>query len=114
MKVYYDKEVDAAYIKLSEEVPSGVIEISEGINIDVTDKGEIVGIEILEASKKFPLKSLFTYEYEYEHEQLPRWKRSFKLFSKFKFAQRGWVSYYSDLSEYELLKFNIKIWKTHL
>lgn len=66
MKIYYDREVDAAYIKLSELEPVGVIEISEGINIDVTDKDEIVGIEILNATKKFPLESLFTCEYDPE------------------------------------------------
>ncbi len=66
MKIYYDKDVDAAYIKLSDENPSGVIEISEGINIDTTDKGEIVGIEILDASKKFPLRSLFSCEFDSE------------------------------------------------
>jgi uncharacterized protein YuzE len=64
MKIYYDKEVDAAYIRLSDQKPTGVIEISEGINVDVTDKGEIVGIEILDASKKFPLQSLFVCEYD--------------------------------------------------
>ena len=66
MKISYDKEVDAAYIRLSEQEPSGVIEISEGINVDVTDKGEVVGIEMLDASKKFPLKSLFVCEYDSE------------------------------------------------
>ncbi|MBU4320092.1 MAG: DUF2283 domain-containing protein [Thermodesulfovibrionales bacterium] len=29
MKIYYDKEVDAAYIKLSDENPSGVVEVSD-------------------------------------------------------------------------------------
>jgi len=66
MKIHYDKEVDAAYIRLSDQEPSGVIEVAEGINIDVTDRGEIVGIEILDASKKFPIKSLFTCEYDSE------------------------------------------------
>ncbi len=66
MKKYYDREVDAAYIRLSDFEPSGVIEISEGVNVDATDKGEIVGIEILDASKKFPLKSLFTCEFDSE------------------------------------------------
>lgn len=47
MKISYDREVDAAYIKLSDNEPSGVIEISEGINIDTTESGEIVGIEII-------------------------------------------------------------------
>jgi uncharacterized protein YuzE len=64
MKVYYDKAVDAAYLKLSNRKPSGVVEISEGINIDVTDEGKIVGIEILDASRKFPIKSLFTIEFD--------------------------------------------------
>ncbi len=66
MKISYDKEVDAAYIKLSDLKPSGVIEMAEGVNLDVTQQGEITGIEILDASKKFPLKSLFVCEYDAE------------------------------------------------
>ena len=64
MKIYYDEKIDAAYIKLSEEKPSGVIEMSEGVNLDMTEDGKIVGIEILDAAKKIPLRSLFTCEYE--------------------------------------------------
>jgi uncharacterized protein YuzE len=64
MKIYYDKDVDAAYLKLSDEQPAGVVEISEGVNLDLTEDGKIVGIEILDAAKKFPLKSLFSCEYE--------------------------------------------------
>lgn len=63
MKVFYDKEVDAAYIRLSEDRPAGVIEVAEGINVDVTEEGGIAGIEILDARTKFPLQSLFSYEY---------------------------------------------------
>jgi len=64
MKIFYDQEVDAAYLRLSEETPSGVGEVSEGVNLDLTEEGKIVGIEILDASKNFPLQSLFTCEYE--------------------------------------------------
>ncbi len=64
MKIYYDKSVDAAYLKLSEEKPTGVVEVSEGVNLDLTEDGKIVGIEILDAAKKFPLQSLFSCEYE--------------------------------------------------
>jgi uncharacterized protein YuzE len=64
MKIYYDEEIDAAYIKLSEEKPSGVVEISEGVNLDMTEDGRIVGFEILDAAKKIPLRSLFKCEYE--------------------------------------------------
>jgi len=63
MKIYYDQEVNA-YLRLSEENPSGVVEVSEGVNLDLTEDGKIVGIEILNASKSFPLKSLFSCEYE--------------------------------------------------
>ena len=64
MKITYDKEVDAAYLRLSDGKPSGVIEISEGVNLDVTEDGKIIGIEILDATKKFPLQTLFSCEYE--------------------------------------------------
>lgn len=36
MKVHYDNEVDAVYIKLGNQRPDGVIEISEGVNLDTT------------------------------------------------------------------------------
>lgn len=64
MKITYDKEVDAAYIRLSDGQPSGVVEISEGVNLDMTEDGKIVGIEILDATQKFPLQALFSCEYE--------------------------------------------------
>lgn len=66
MKIQYDKEVDTAYIKLSNLRPTGVVEIIEGFNIDTTDEGKIVGIEILSASKKFPIENLFKYEIDNE------------------------------------------------
>ncbi len=50
MRVYYDNEVDALYIKLGNKSPDGVIEIAEGVNPDTTSENKIVGIEILDAS----------------------------------------------------------------
>jgi len=64
MKIYYDKNVDAAYLKMSDEQATGVVEVSEGVNLDLTEDGKIVGIEILDATKKFPLQSLFSCEYD--------------------------------------------------
>ena len=52
MKIYYDDEVDALYINLSDVKAEGVIEITEGVNLDTTSDNRIVGIEILSASKK--------------------------------------------------------------
>jgi len=68
MKVYYDDEVDALYIKLSDEPAEGVIEISEGVNIDTTSEDRIVGIEILDASQKLDLKTMLSYSLEFEKE----------------------------------------------
>lgn len=66
MKIYYDNEVDSAYIQLSHKKPNGVIEIAEFMNIDTTDKGEIVGIELLQASSKISVDTLFNYEVDIE------------------------------------------------
>ena len=62
MKVYYDAEVDAVYIKLGTQKPDGVVEISEGVNLDTTSENRIVGIEILNASKKMNIKTILSYE----------------------------------------------------
>jgi len=72
MKVYYDDEVDALYLKLGDDSPDGVIEISEGVNIDTTSENKIIGIEILNASKKLDLTSLLSYSFEFEKEILTR------------------------------------------
>ena len=66
MKISYDKEVDAIYLKLLDLKPECVIEVAEGINIDVTVDEKIVGIEFLDATQKITIDSLFTYEIEAE------------------------------------------------
>jgi uncharacterized protein YuzE len=64
MKVYYDEEVDALYLKLGEETPEGVIEIDEGVNLDTTSQNRIVGIEILDAATKIDLSTILSYTLE--------------------------------------------------
>jgi len=64
MRVHYDDDVDAIYIKLGNQKPDGVVEISEGVNLDMTDKNKLVGIEILDASKKLNIETIFSYELE--------------------------------------------------
>ncbi|HMS65462.1 MAG TPA: DUF2283 domain-containing protein [Ignavibacteria bacterium] len=66
MKICYDNKADAAYIKLSKKKADGVIEISDYINLDTTKAGEIIGIELLNASKKISLESLFNHEIDSE------------------------------------------------
>lgn len=62
MKITYDKEADALYIKLSSKKPDGAVELKENINIDVDEKDSIIGIEILNASKRLSLKSFTSYQ----------------------------------------------------
>jgi len=64
MRVHYDNQVDAIYIKLGNQKPDGVIEISEGVNLDTTSDDKIVGIEILDASKKMNIRTILSYELE--------------------------------------------------
>ena len=62
MKVSYDENLDVAYIQFSHKKPDGVIEIDEGVVLDTTSKNEIVGIEIFDVKKRFPVKSLYQFE----------------------------------------------------
>ncbi len=58
MKIEYDKEADALYIQLREVYVEDNIDVEEGITIDLDKDRHIVGIEILDASKKLSLKDL--------------------------------------------------------
>ena len=68
MRIHYDNEVDALYLKLGDEPPEGVIEIAEGVSIDTTSEDKIVGIEILDASKKIDLKTILSYTLELDED----------------------------------------------
>ncbi len=58
MEIEYDKEADALYIQLREAYADDNIDIEEGITIDLNEKRHVVGIEILDASKKLSLKDI--------------------------------------------------------
>ena len=72
MKIHYDEEVDALYIKLGDQKPDGVIEIAEGVNIDTTTDGKLTGIEILKASKKIDIKTILSYTLELDQDILKK------------------------------------------
>jgi uncharacterized protein YuzE len=58
LRIEYDKEADALYIQLREVSVDDNIDIEEGVTIDLDKEKHIVGIEILDASKKLSLKDL--------------------------------------------------------
>jgi uncharacterized protein YuzE len=61
MKIFCGKEIDALYIQLSEKQPEGVAELREGVNLDLSADEKILGIEILDASKRMDIKTIFSY-----------------------------------------------------
>ncbi len=52
MKIDYDKEVDALYIQFLNEKASETQEVEPGIIVDFTKDGRVLGIEILNVSKR--------------------------------------------------------------
>lgn len=47
MKVEYDRYAKALYIRLQEKERSRTVEINENLNLDMDEKGNLIGIEIL-------------------------------------------------------------------
>lgn len=61
MKLQYDKEVDIIQILLTNEKVEESGEEIKGIIFDYNEDGKIVGIEILNASKRIENPCLFEY-----------------------------------------------------
>jgi uncharacterized protein YuzE len=58
-RVKYDPLADALYIKVKEGEVSDSLELREGLIVDLDDKGEVIGIEILNFSKtKIDMKEI--------------------------------------------------------
>ena len=63
MKVKYDREVDVIYVALSDETVFESDEEKKGVILDYSADGRIVGIEILNASKKVGNPAKVEYEF---------------------------------------------------
>ena len=58
MKINYYPETDSLYIDLSEKTSTESREISKGVVLDYDSEGNLVGIDIDNASAKVQLKEL--------------------------------------------------------
>ena len=58
MEISYDKEADAIYIEFQQGEFAKNKKIDEGTIIDLDKEGNILGIEILDVSKRIPPESL--------------------------------------------------------
>ena len=48
--MYFEKD-DVLHLSISDEPEAGSVELSPNITVELNDKGEMIGIEILEASR---------------------------------------------------------------
>lgn len=58
MKISYDPKYDVLYLNFSENKIVDTIEVDRGVLIDHGEEGEMVGIEIINASKLIRSKPL--------------------------------------------------------
>ncbi|OIP30553.1 MAG: hypothetical protein COW04_01550 [Deltaproteobacteria bacterium CG12_big_fil_rev_8_21_14_0_65_43_10] len=67
MKIEYDNEIDALYIRLQEKHVDRTSEIAEGLNraiflsptIDLDTSGKMIGLEVLDAADRYSLTDIF-------------------------------------------------------
>ncbi len=62
MVIKYDKDIDVIYIKLSDNRVAESDEEKPGIILDYDESGNIVGIEVLDASSKINQPNGIIYE----------------------------------------------------
>jgi uncharacterized protein YuzE len=61
MKISFDPKYDVLYLKFSEDKIADTVEVDGGVLIDYGESGQMVGIEIINASiliKAHPLKEI--------------------------------------------------------
>ncbi len=59
MKIEYDREVDAVYIYLQEKEVVKTIELSDVVKVDLDGEGNLIGIEVLDATQRYSLADIF-------------------------------------------------------
>lgn len=58
MRIEYDPGADAVYIRFSRRRPTGSVEMAPYLLVDTTADEQVVGVEVLAASKHLDLKAL--------------------------------------------------------
>lgn len=48
MKMFYDPEIDALYIRFVDDVPADSLDYSEGVTAEVDAAGHVIALEILD------------------------------------------------------------------
>lgn len=58
MNINYDPKADAMYITFQKDKVEDTLKIQDGVIIDLNKEGNLLGIELLDVSKRMPLDSL--------------------------------------------------------
>ena len=66
MRITYDEEVDAIYLRLKETLYYESDEVKEGLILDYDREGNLIGIEILDASEYLSPEELATLSFNIE------------------------------------------------
>ena len=64
MKVHFDEQADAAYIRLDDSKIIDSEEVRPGIILDVNEQNQVVGIEILRVRERVPISHLKQMQFE--------------------------------------------------
>ncbi len=70
MRLRYYPETDSLYIDLSEKPGVDAVEVAEGVILDLDEHGNVVGIDIDNASRKVDLARLLVESFPSEPEVL--------------------------------------------
>ena len=64
MKLKVDKEADALYFRLDDSRIVESEEVSPGVVLDYNEANEVVGVELLQLSKRSPNLNLSAFQFE--------------------------------------------------
>lgn len=63
MKIEYDPEADALYLRLRNKEPAGSDIVAEGVHLDFDEEDILIGIEILYVSKRYSSEEIRSIEW---------------------------------------------------
>lgn len=64
MKVHFDEQADAVYLRLDDSKIVESEEVSPGVVLDFDDKNQVVGVEILRVKQRVPSANLRQVRFE--------------------------------------------------
>ena len=59
MRIEYDREGDALYIRIQEKEVAQSKEVSDDVVLDLDEQGRIIGLEVLDATQHYSLSDIF-------------------------------------------------------